>query len=115
MTRPPLRDHLLPYRIWEVLCKSHTGHMTRYNARSGQEPKGWSPYGSLEEARGALMTDFHWNNVRFREVGAFSIGKHVPGNGYQSTRGHRRIADDARKKELRCQGNNGIFSVPIGV
>ena len=62
-------DHVLAYRIGEVHCKSHTAYMTRYNARSNQEPKGRSPYGSLEEARGALGTDFHWKNVRFREVG----------------------------------------------
>ena len=66
---PPLRDHLLAYRIWEVLCKWHTAYMTRYTARSGQEPKGRSPYGSLEEASGAPGTDFHWKNVRFTEVG----------------------------------------------
>ena len=47
---PPPRDHVVAYRIWEVLCKSHTAYMTRYNARSGQEPKGRSPYASLEEA-----------------------------------------------------------------
>ena len=66
---PPPRDHALVYRIWEVLCKSHTAYMTPYTARSGQEPKGRSPYGSLEEARGAPMTDFHWKNVRSMEVG----------------------------------------------
>ena len=66
---PPPPDHVLAYRIWEVLCKSHTAYMARYNAKFGQEPKGRSPYASLEEARGALGTDFHWKNVRFREVG----------------------------------------------
>ena len=66
---PHGRDHVLAYRIWEVLCKSHTAYMTRYNARSGQEPKGRSPYASLQEAKGALGTDFHWTNVRFKEVG----------------------------------------------
>ena len=66
---PPPRDHVLVYRVWEVLCKSHTAYMTRYNTRAGQEPKGRSPYAVLEEARGALGTDFHWKNVRFREVG----------------------------------------------
>ena len=67
----PPRDHVLAYayRIWEVLCKLHTAYMTRKNATSGQEPKGRSPYALLEEARGALGTDFHWKNVRFREVG----------------------------------------------
>ena len=66
---PPPRDHVLAYRIWEVLCKSHTAYMTRYNTRMGQEPKGRSPYASLEEANGALGTYFHWKNVRFREFG----------------------------------------------
>ena len=66
---PPPRDHVLAYRVWEEPCKSHTAYMTRYSARVGQEPKGRSPYGSLEEARGALGSDFHWNNVHFREVG----------------------------------------------
>ena len=51
---PPSCDHVLAYRISEVLCKSQMAYMTRYNARSGQEPKGRSPYASLEEARGAL-------------------------------------------------------------
>ena len=35
---PPPRDHVLAYRIWEVLCKSHTAYMTRYTPRAGQEP-----------------------------------------------------------------------------
>ena len=72
MTRscpPPPHDHLLAYRIWEVPCKSHRGHTTRYNTRAAQEPKGRSPYASLEEARGALGTDFHRKIVRFRAVG----------------------------------------------
>ena len=63
---PPPRDHVLAYRIWEVLCKSHTSYTTRYSAKVGQEPKGRSPYGSLNEARGALGSDFHWKNVHFR-------------------------------------------------
>ena len=32
---PPSRDHVLAYRIWEVLCESHTAYMTRYAARCG--------------------------------------------------------------------------------
>ena len=55
----PPRDHVLAYRIWEVLCKSHTTYMTRYTARAGKEPKGRSPYGSPDEAREALGRDFH--------------------------------------------------------
>ena len=35
----PPRDHVLAYRVWEVLCKSHTTYMTRYTARAGQELK----------------------------------------------------------------------------
>ena len=54
---------------WEVLCKSHTAYMTRYTARVGHEPKGRAPYGSLDEARGALGSDLQWENVHFREVG----------------------------------------------
>ena len=65
---PPPRDHVLAYRVWEVLCKSHTAYMMRYNTRAGQEHKGRLPYASLEDARGALGTDFHWKNVTFREV-----------------------------------------------
>ena len=53
------RDHVLAYRVWEVLCKSHTAHMTRYTAKAGRGPKGRSPYGSLEEPQGALGSDFH--------------------------------------------------------
>ena len=52
-----------------MLCKSHTPYTTQYNAKSGHEPKGRLPYASLEEAKGALGTDFRWKNVRFREVG----------------------------------------------
>ena len=43
--------------------------MTRYTTKAGQEPKGHSPYGSLEEARGALGSDLYWKIVHFREVG----------------------------------------------
>ena len=57
---PPPRHYVLVYGIWDVMCKSHTAYMTRYIARAGQEPKGRSLYGSLEEARGALGSDFHW-------------------------------------------------------
>ena len=32
---PPTRDHVPAYRIWEVLCKSHTAYMTRYTAGAG--------------------------------------------------------------------------------
>ena len=66
---PPPRDHVPAYRIWEVICKSDTTYMTRYTARAGQEPKGRSPYGSLEEAKGALGCDFNWKNIHFRDVG----------------------------------------------
>ena len=66
---PPPRDHVLAYQVWEVLCKSHTTYMTKYTARAGQDPKERSPYGSLEEARGALGSDFHWKNVHFTEIG----------------------------------------------
>ena len=41
-----------------MLCKSHTPYTTRYNAKSGHEPKGRLPYASLEEAEGALGTGF---------------------------------------------------------
>ena len=68
---PPPRDHVLAYRIWEVLCKLHTAYMTGYTSKAGQEPKGRSPCGSLEEARGALGSDLHWKNVHFRDVGGF--------------------------------------------
>ena len=51
--RPP-KDHILAYRVWEVLCKSHTAYMARYTTRAALEPKGRSPYASLDEARGAL-------------------------------------------------------------
>ena len=61
----PPRDHVLGYRVWEVLCKSHTAYMTRYMAQAGKEPKGRSPYASLDEARGAPGSDFHWKNVHF--------------------------------------------------
>ena len=67
--RSPPRDHILAYRMWEVLCKSHAAYMNRYVARAGKEPKGRSPYSSLEDARSAMGTDFHWKNVHFREVG----------------------------------------------
>ena len=81
---PPLsRDHVLAYRVSEVLCKSHTAYMTRYTARASDKPKGRSPYGSLEEARGAPGNDFHGKNVHFREVGGVlrwqtRVGEWIP-------------------------------------
>ena len=53
-TPPPPRDHVLAYRIWEVLCKLHAAYMTQYDTTAGQEPKARSPYASLEEPRGFL-------------------------------------------------------------
>ena len=71
MTRgsPPPCDDVPAYHMCEVLYNSHTAYMMRYIARAGQEAKGLSPYGSLEEARGARGSDFHWKNVHFRDVG----------------------------------------------
>ena len=74
----PRRDHMLAYKVREVLCKSHksgkcSANRTRRTwraktARAGKEPKGKYPYASLDEARGALGSDFYWKNVHFREV-----------------------------------------------
>ena len=114
---PPLpsRDHVLAYRIWEVLCKSHTAYMTRYNTRVGQEPKGRSPYASVEEARGALGTGFHWKNVRCREVGGVlswqtRAGEWIPVESEPSKNCRR-----CTQKGAAAQHDNGISSVPFGV
>ena len=52
-------------RIIEILITL----MYNLSAVTAAVTKARSPYASLEEARGALGTDFHWKNVRFREVG----------------------------------------------
>ena len=57
----------------------HTACMTRYTSRASQEPKGHS----LEEATGALGSDFHWKKVHFRKVGGVlnwqtRAGKWIP-------------------------------------
>ena len=57
------RDHVLAYRVWEVLCNSHIAYMTHYTARARKDPKGRSPYASLDKATtstGRMATFQRW-------------------------------------------------------
>ena len=60
------KDHVLAYRVWDRLYNWHSTYMACYTARAGKEPKGRSPYASLDEARSLLGTHFHLKNVHFR-------------------------------------------------
>ena len=111
---PPPSDHVLAYRISEVLCKSHTAYMTRYTARAAQEPKGRSPYGSLEEARGALGSDFNWKNVHFKDVvGVLSwqtrAGEWIPMESKPSANCRRCV-----QKGAALPAKHWHFQCPIG-
>ena len=99
---------------------SHTAYMTRYMTRVGKEPKGKPPYSSLVEAKVALGEDFHWKNVRFREVGGvlrwpMRAGRWIPVESTLSASCRRCVHKGptlAQNLLISGLGSLGAFQVP---
>ena len=55
--------------MWEVLHRSPAAYQAGYLGQGGHQPKGKSPYATLEGVRSALGWGFVRKNVHFKEVG----------------------------------------------